>query len=173
MFWQFYGCRKCSVAIVTSLLSSAGSICESINRWTPRPFTIKSTNHKTLNRDIIDIGSSKIAVAKCIYFHSLLIATKPDKDVVPVNLPYKKIFLNPRTLISMTVGLFSAAKWAGLDPILEPELRKMVSIPSPSIYIIRLATTVTLSGSECIIIPGCLYYYYKQPGRWYLNLGPE
>lgn len=49
------------------------------------------------------------------------VTCEPSTSKLPV--PYKRIVLDLRTLVGLSVGLFSSSCWVSIDPILEPELR--------------------------------------------------
>jgi len=52
------------------------------------------------------------------------VTCEPSTSKLPV--PYKRIVLDLRTLVGLSVGLFSSSCWVSIDPILEPELRNGV-----------------------------------------------
>lgn len=66
----------------------------------------------------------------CLYhlFYQILIGLEKSNCRRKKSLPYLEILSKPRILISYAAASFSAAKWYGFDPILEPELSKTVSL---------------------------------------------
>ena len=99
----------------------------------------------------------KIQQAK-LYFLILQPDSQEDKKLV-TKLPYRKILSNPRLLISLAVGYFSAMKWAAIDPILEPELRTKVNIAPLAITLLEVLNQTSFC-SRCpkIYIP---YLFWK------------
>lgn len=54
--------------------------------------------------------------------------TAPEAMHKTAAVPYKKLLLTKRMLITLLVNMHCASSWAALDPILEPELRYKVKI---------------------------------------------